>query len=572
MVLEEIQDNFHAFFYFCSSFNLQPAIKENVGTQKIESTLLPASTASQFKDEQVLCSLLIEQSYLKHSHNRREIIETMDPSERQNHPLLTVSQLSNAIKNSLETTFPLIWLQGEISNCKPHTSGHLYFSLKDANAQIGAVMFRPDVLALKAIPKDGNQVIIRGEINVYPLSGKYQVVVRELRQVGLGELLLRLEELKIKLHKKGWFRSERKRSLPKFPKKIGVVTSPTGAAIQDILHILTRRFSGFHLIINPVRVQGEGAAKEIAQAIEQFNHHQLVDVLIVGRGGGSIEDLWAFNEEVVAEAIFNSRIPIICAVGHETDHCIADYVADLRAPTPSAAAELVIAEKSQHLSHLTQVLQRLQHTVFQLIRQDKYRLTGLLRHPALQTPYTLLGPWIQRLDDLRERTAIIMSQKLTSKHFILESKRHLLSSLNPTMRLAASKQKLSNLTRDITATLQRQIQKKQGCIHQTAETLIRLSRFNLAHKRMLLEPVKKIKHLDMISWHLLSQKKSRFKFIKESLDSINPKNLLTKGYCILFSEKDHSTITSVREVEKEQKVRILLMDGKLKATINEISS
>jgi exodeoxyribonuclease VII large subunit len=268
------------------------------------------------------------------------------------HPILTVSQLSQAIKLSLETAFPFVQLQGEISNCKPHSSGHLYFSLKDAHAQISAVMFRPDAATLKFTPKDGTQVIAIGEINVYPTSGKYQIVVRELRPMGIGELLLKLEELKMKITKLGWFRKEHKKPLPKFPKRIGVVTSPTGAAIQDMLNILTRRFSGFHLILYPVKVQGEGAAQEIAHAIEQFNHYELADVLIVGRGGGSIEDLWAFNEEVVAKAIFESKIPIISAVGHETDHCIADYVADIRAPTPSAAAEIVIAEKGQQLHHL----------------------------------------------------------------------------------------------------------------------------------------------------------------------------------------------------------------------------
>ena len=222
----------------------------------------------------------------------------------QQPPLLTVTQLTNAIKFSLESSFSNIWLQGEISNCKLHSSGHLYFSLKDSNAQIGAVMYRGDAAFLKMTPKDGNQVMVRGEINVYPPSGKYQIIVKEMKLVGLGELLLKLEELKIKLHKMGWFRADRKKPLPKLPRRIGIVTSPTGAAIQDILNILNRRFSGVHLILNPVRVQGEGAALEIARAIHEFNQFNLVDVMIIGRGGGSIEDLWAFNEEVVAEAIY----------------------------------------------------------------------------------------------------------------------------------------------------------------------------------------------------------------------------------------------------------------------------
>lgn len=494
----------------------------------------------------------------------------MTTSNAPHPPILTVSQLSQAIKLCLEGTFPLVWLQGEISNCKPHSSGHLYFSLKDNNAQIGAVMFRPDAAALKTTPKDGTQVIVRGEINVYPISGKYQIVVREMRLVGLGELLLKLEELKIKLHKQGWFRSDRKKPIPKFPKTIGVVTSPTGAAIQDMLNILTRRFSGFHLILNPVRVQGEGAAQEIAQAIQQFNKHSLADVLIVGRGGGSIEDLWAFNEEVVAEAIFNSRIPIISAVGHETDHCIADYVADVRAPTPSAAAELVIAEKAQQLTHLAQIRKRLQQTVFQLIRQDRHRLNGLLRHPLLQSPYGVLGGWIQRLDACRQNSDDWIKQYLANRKQQLESKQQWLRSLNPLTQLTAFRQKLSSLERDLTVAWQRNIHAKNLALTHSSHTLTRSWQFHLSGKRTALQPVQKRKQLDILAMRMLSQKKERFLRVKDSLDSINPKNLLTKGYCILFSEKDHSIITSVHSVLEKQAVHILLQDGSLEATVNKV--
>lgn len=436
-------------------------------------------------------------------------------------PILTVSQISNAIKHCLEKTFPLVWIQGEVSNCKPNTSGHLYFSLKDANAQISAIMFRVDASALKTIPKDGTQVIVRGEINVYPAGGRYQIIVREMRPVGLGELLLKLEELKIKLNKLGWFSKNRKRLLPKFPKRIGVVTSPTGAVIQDILNILSRRFSGFHLILNPVKVQGEGAAQEIARAIEQFNTYNLADVLIVGRGGGSIEDLWAFNEEVVAKAILDSSIPIISAVGHETDHCIADYVADVRAPTPSAAAEIVIAEQSQQITHLTQMRKRMQQTVLQLVRQDRHRLNGVIRHPFFQSPYSVLGPWMQHLDMLRQAVDETMEQGLAKQILILNGKRESLRALNPLVRLAHFKQKLLTLDKSINTAVQKR-------------------------------------------FHMLTV---QLKYLKDSLDTVNPKNLLTKGYCILFSEKNFSAITSIHAVEEKEDVRILLSDGELKATI-----
>lgn len=486
------------------------------------------------------------------------------------HPILTVSQLSHAIKSCLEHTFPNIWLQGEVSNCKPHTSGHLYFSLKDANAQIGAVMFRPDVAAMKVMPKDGTQVIVKGELNVYPATGKYQIVVREMRPVGLGELLLKLEELKIKLHKKGWFKPDHKKPLPKFPKRIGVVTSPTGAVIQDILNVLSRRFSGFHLILYPVKVQGEGAAQEIANAIDQINLHQLVDVMIVGRGGGSIEDLWAFNEEVVASAIFNSEIPIISAVGHETDHCIADYVADVRAPTPSAAAELVIAEKGQQLNHLSQMQRRMQQTVIQLIRQDRHRLQGLLRQPILQTPFGLLGPSIQRLDMLRQDIHDTSIQRLATHRLILESKKQLLLSLKPAAKLEHFRQKLIGLDRDFKSALLRKLQNLKSALTQSTQTLNQTIRNQLSHKRLSFQPINTFKQIDQLLQRGIVQKKDRLQNLKNSLDSINPKNLLTKGYCILFSEKNHSAITSVRSVEKNQSVQIMLSDGDLLATINNI--
>jgi exodeoxyribonuclease VII large subunit len=462
----------------------------------------------------------------------------------EEHPILTVSQLSQAIKQSIEEMFPLIWLRGEISNFKPHSSGHLYFNLKDANAQISAIMFRADAAQIKVPFKDGTEVIVRGELNVYPTSGKYQIVIKELRPIGLGELLLKLEELKIKLNKMGWFKTTRKRPLPKFPKTIGVVTSPTGAVIQDILNILSRRFSGFHLILNPVKVQGEGAAKEIAQAIKQFNDYQLADVLIVGRGGGSIEDLWAFNEEIVAESIFNSQIPIISAVGHETDHCIADYVADVRAPTPSAAAEIVIAEKSQQFTHLMQMQQRMQQTVTQLIRQDRHRLQGVLRHPLMQSPYGLLGQWLQRLDIHRQSIDDKVKTVLYGYRIRLEAKKQELYALKPSAKLEHYRQKLAGLNREIHGAMSRKL--------------------NLAQQMML-----KLKQIDEASFRALMQAKKRLDHIKMSIDLVNPKNLLQKGYCILFSEKENRAVSSVKNAVKGEDYQLFLSDGQLIATIKQ---
>lgn len=447
-------------------------------------------------------------------------------STHSNPPILTVSEITNAIKYCLEDTFPSVWIEGEISNFKSQSSGHLYFSLKDKEAQISAVMFRGKASQLKTLPKDGDKVLVQGELNVYPQGGRYQILVNELKQTGLGDLLLKLEELKVKLHKLGWFKKEHKKPLPKMPKRIGVVTSPTGAVIQDILNVLTRRFSGFHLILNPVKVQGEGAAKEIADAIKQFNTYQLADVLIVGRGGGSFEDLFAFNEEIVAEAIFQSRIPIISAVGHETDHTIADYVADVRAPTPSAAAEIVISEKMHLLERISEIDQRLQGCLTHLIHQRKTSLNGILKQPFIRSPYTLVSQPIQKLDELTQRIDLGLKQHLIRAKLSLDGQNRHLQSLKPTTQIQYLKEKLFRIEKNLNDKVTNQLN------------------------------------------HLRLQK---LKPLSDMLAALNPKNVLTKGYCILFSEKENSVITSIHTIKKDEDVRVVLKDGQFISTIKEIN-
>lgn len=446
--------------------------------------------------------------------------------DSQQLPPLTVTQLTNAIKFSLESTFSFVHLQGEVTNFKLQTSGHLYFSLKDANAQIAAVMFRTDASLLKVMPKAGDQVIIRGEINVYPPKGNYQLIIRELSYAGVGELLYKLELLKIKLHQLGWFKAARKKTLPRNPRYIGVVTSPTGAVIQDILNVLKRRHSGFHLILNPVKVQGEGAAQEIAQAIEQFNQYQLVDVIIVGRGGGSLEDLWAFNEEIVASAIYHSKIPIISAVGHETDHCIADYVADVRAPTPSAAAEIVIAEKSHQLEFLNNVKNRLQQTIRHFIQKNQYRLRGIIKHPVIANPHVLIEWRMQKLDDYRSDFEQFFRSYFRLKKYQLEAKAQQILLLNPLNQMHQLKQRLETYKK----ALQQQI---KVCIEK---------------------------------------EKKRITHIKDLLTALDPTQLLGKGYSILFAEKSSSVINSIAQLQIGQRGRLLLSDGEAIITITEVKS
>src|SRR5213082_912997 len=267
---------------------------------------------------------------------------------QQTSKVFTVVELTRAIRGMLETKFGAVWVQGEISNYKLHPSGHQYFTLKDQRAQIGCVIWRDAMAPLRQPLVDGVQVQVYGTVTVFEARGQYQLNVQILQPRGLGLLQAKFEALKRKLEAEGLFASERKRPLPKFPQRIGIVTSPSGAAIRDILTVLKRRAPWLEILINPVRVQGTGAAQEIAVAIRELatpnEHWQPLDLIVVTRGGGSIEDLWEFNEEIVARAIFHSTVPIVSAIGHEIDFTICDFVADLRAPTPSAAAELIVPD------------------------------------------------------------------------------------------------------------------------------------------------------------------------------------------------------------------------------------
>jgi exodeoxyribonuclease VII large subunit len=313
--------------------------------------------------------------------------------------VLTVSEITRRVKGLLEQAFPAVWVEGEISNLRQPLSGHVYFTLKDANAQIPAVLFRGPANKITFKLQDGQQVIAFGDLSVYERQGQYQIIVRQLVPKGLGALQLAFQQLKEKLAKEGLFDADRKKPIPALPQRIGLVTSPTGAALRDFLNIIGRRFPNVHLIINPVRVQGDGAAAEIAEAIDEFNRLRLVDVIIVTRGGGSLEDLWAFNEEVVARALARSRIPNISAIGHEIDFTISDFVADLRAPTPSAAAELVVQAKEEFARQLADYRRRLTNHLRFALSEARRRLAGC----ALRRPADLLRQYAQRVDDLRHR-------------------------------------------------------------------------------------------------------------------------------------------------------------------------
>lgn len=321
---------------------------------------------------------------------------------------LTVTEITRRIKFSLETSFPKVWIQGEISNFKQHTSGHLYFTLKDEGAQISGLMWRSRAANLSIVPEDGMKVIVRGAITVYPPRGNYQIDCDQIQPLGVGELQLAFERLKKKLAAEGLFDPEHKRPIPEYPERIGLVTSQTGAAFQDIRSVLSRRFPSVQLILVPVRVQGVGAAEEIAEAIKDLNQHGQVDVMIVGRGGGSLEDLWAFNEEIVARAIYDSKIPVISAVGHEIDFSIADFVADLRAPTPSAAAELVVKDRSELIEVLRNMWYTVRHNAENTVSTLHETVKGIITSYAFNRPRDLLRESSQRVDDL-ERNLLVSS-------------------------------------------------------------------------------------------------------------------------------------------------------------------
>lgn len=333
--------------------------------------------------------------------------KTADLSQR----IYTVSELTQDIKLILENSFPSVWVEGEISNFTHHLSGHMYFSLKDKDALISACLFRNANQDIKFKLKDGMKVICFGRITIYGKRGQYQIVVDKIEPKGIGVLQLAFEQLKEKLFKEGLFDPARKKPIALIPFSVGVVTSATGAAVRDIIHILKTEAGFLRVILRPTVVQGEEAKHDIAQAIAEFNQYLGVDVLIVGRGGGSLEDLWAFNEEIVARAIFNSRIPVISAVGHEIDTTISDLVADMRAPTPTAAAKLIVNKKNEVLKMLEQSCLLFTGLIREKLDELKARLDVIAASPAFKHPLQKVEELQQDIDNL-VRSATLAIQHL----------------------------------------------------------------------------------------------------------------------------------------------------------------
>ena len=358
---------------------------------------------------------------------------------------LTVTDINNYIKNIVDGDFFLsnVTLKGEISNLKFHTRGHLYFSLKDENSKINAVMFNYKNLRLNFIPKDGMNVIVKGKVSVFTTGGSYQITVSNMKEDGIGNLYILFEELKRRLEREGLFSPEHKKKLPRIPKKVGVITAATGAAVKDIISTINRRFPLTEIILFPTLVQGVGAKENIVKMINEANESD-VDVIILGRGGGSIEDLWAFNEEIVARAIYNSNKPIVSAVGHEIDFTISDFVSDMRAPTPTGAAELVVPSKVEIQSYLNDYKGRIISVINKKIKSYTDTFSKLKNTYILKNPISMYEIDEQKLDNMLEKLGSIMTYKLEREKSELNNLSKMISP-NMLNRLDKEKIKLENI-------------------------------------------------------------------------------------------------------------------------------
>jgi exodeoxyribonuclease VII large subunit len=378
-----------------------------------------------------------------------------DSNERD---IYTPTRLNREARTLLERGLPALWLQGELSNFSRPSSGHWYFSLKDVGAQLRCAMFRQRNLMTKFAPKDGAHVLVRGRVSLYEPRGDYQFIVEHMEEAGEGALRQQFELLKAKLAAAGLFALERKRKLPTLPRRIGVITSPTGAAIRDILNILRRRFPAAPVLIYPVPVQGAHAAEQIAAAISLASARQECDVLILARGGGSLEDLWSFNEEIVARAIYECRVPVITGIGHEVDFTIADLVADVRAPTPSGAAELVVPEAQQWLRAITLTQQRIVNALQRTLQERREHSQWLQRRLTQLHPGVQMRQQSQRVDELEQRMRRALQQQVVRLQARIAEQSAHLRRHSPALRLATVRGRLQLLAVELESHMQQRIE------------------------------------------------------------------------------------------------------------------
>jgi exodeoxyribonuclease VII large subunit len=434
---------------------------------------------------------------------------------------LSVSELTDRIQGVLETEFFDVWVEGEISNLKVAASGHVYFSLKDPNAQIDATVWKSDAHRLRFKPRDGAQVLVRGSVRVYPPRGRYQISVQVIEPLGKGSLAQAFEELKEKLQKEGLFDRERKRPLPLLPRRVGVVSSSTGAVIRDILRVLRRRYANLEVLLYPARVQGEGAAEEIALGVRVLNRLDDLDVIIVARGGGSLEDLWAFNTEGVARAIAASRIPTISAVGHETDFTIADFVADLRAPTPSAAAEHVVQAKEDLQARIASLEGRLAGGLRLRLTRTRARVEAAAAHRVFAVERGRLHVRAQRVDEMSRRAGRALVARLEQGRDRSGRLRERLEAFRWDRQLSARREHLSHRTGRLEALL-------RGAVERHRATLGRLA---------------------------------------GQMNALSPLAVLGRGYALAWDETTGTLLRDAAETSEGRGLRIRLHRGSVRATV-----
>jgi exodeoxyribonuclease VII large subunit len=443
----------------------------------------------------------------------REAVDAPRPRRR----IVTVAELTAGIRASLEAGFGELWVEGEISNCRVWNTGHVYFTLKDQTAQIKAVMFRSAYRYLKFKIDDGIHVVARGRLSVYEPKGEYQIVCEHLEPQGRGALQLAFEQLKRKLQAEGLFATARKRSIPALPRKIGIVTSLDGAALKDIIKVLSRRHPSAHLVVRPVRVQGDGAGEDIARALKAITRVPGIDVVIVGRGGGSIEDLWAFNDEILARAIAASPVPVISAVGHEVDVTIADFVADLRAPTPSAAAEMVVTAKEEASARIDRLQGRLEAAMragIQRRRQVLHLLTSRRGLAGWQVRVAMQGRHISELTHALRRAATALVARRAREHQLRVS------------RLEA-----------------RDVRRSLGIVR---------SRLDAADAR-----------LEATGARALERAQARLASAAGRLESLSPLGVLARGYAVCWNSERTAIIRDCETVNPGDRVKVTLHKGEL---------
>lgn len=437
----------------------------------------------------------------------------------------TVSGLNQTVRTLLEAELPMLWVEGEVSNLSRPSSGHLYFSLKDAHAQIRCALFQNRAFLFRDCPRNGQQVLLRGRVSLYEPRGDYQIIVDYVEEAGHGALQRAYDELRLRLERAGWFAPERKYPLPRFPRQIGVITSPTGAALRDVLATLRRRCPGLPVLIHPVPVQGEGAAARIAQAIQRASQRRDCEVLLLVRGGGSLEDLWAFNEEIVARAIVECSIPVVTGIGHETDVTIADFAADLRAATPTAAAELASPDRLEWLGNVRSLDERLQRAMRQALNRRRPEIDRLREHLSRSQPRRRLQDHNQRLDELEQRLQQASRHRIDQKW----------------LRLVG---------------LEGRLRARTPAIHLREER---------RHIQALAE------RLRTATCHRLHAASQQIKILSGSLHALSPLATLDRGFAILRRPAD-GAILRAREAVVGESVEALLSEGRLLCEIKAISA